>query len=69
MTIDVSVADGALAFLVNGGPASSPKYRDSLTWVDGGTELSFARRDNVISELHFDAGGAHYVLKRGRQTP
>lgn len=64
MVVVVTQAPQGVMFSINGQPA------ETLPWVES---LTFRKRDNLLSfrgsrELHFDTGGDHLILKRVSAT-
>jgi CubicO group peptidase (beta-lactamase class C family) len=66
ITVEITKAAQGIAISVNGAPARDLPWVEAWTFRQGNTFLQFRRAgDNgPASELRFDTGGGHYVLKR-----
>ncbi|HSM61758.1 MAG TPA: serine hydrolase domain-containing protein [Longimicrobiales bacterium] len=63
----VSRDGDALVFTRDGAPpgqAMRPTHVEGLAWEQGGTRLRFVREGGRITQLRYDHGGGHYVLRR-----
>lgn len=67
MTVVVTQTPQGPAIAVNGGPARTIDWTGELGFRQGGVLLTFRRasgNSGPVSELRYDTGGGHYVLKR-----
>ena len=69
MIVDVAAAAApaqGVTFSVNGSPARSLPWVDGWTFRQGGNVLTFRRKgtSGPATELRYEGGAAHYVLKR-----
>jgi CubicO group peptidase (beta-lactamase class C family) len=66
MTVEITQAAQGVMSSVNGSLARPLAWVEDLTFRQGNTFLIFKRAGNsgAVTELRFDTGGGHYVLKR-----
>lgn len=64
MTIVVGERAGEPTFRLGNDELEGARHTGALTWRQGDTRLSFVRDGNRTTELRFDTGGGHFVLRR-----
>jgi CubicO group peptidase (beta-lactamase class C family) len=67
MAVEVTQTPQGLAVSANGSPARPLSWVDGLTFRQAGALVTFRRANGAsgpVTELRFDTGGGHYVLKR-----
>jgi CubicO group peptidase (beta-lactamase class C family) len=66
MTVEVTQTPQGIAFSLNGAPARPIPWVDAWTFRQGNSFLMFRRTGSTgpATELRYDTGGGHYVLKR-----
>ena len=67
MVVEVTQTPQGVAFSANGSPARALPWVEGLTFRQGNAFLTFRRANGTtgpVTELRFDAGSGHYVLKK-----